>query len=1234
MDEDPHLTDLILTPYVFEESDCHDGSDSLNLHMWCYDDKSRMNLCKITNFPVHECVELSTVSYHREIPDGGELKDSVYYENDVPIVWDPALASRLFSRICGHLKGKQKSVPVRYEFNEFYSIYYYTRRKNPYMYFFFNCLKDRQDFRNECTKFHFFLNKEYEYVKLTTHEAKVDSYMRLMANAKLKYASWFEAKGVSVPLSSPYRISNENVLEYYLNWQTMKPHNGSYYIRPRILAYDLEVYGHRGTKRFVDAATVKDAVFMISVDFKLFETKDSRFRVCFVYGETEVLRDAIPIRFKTEADMIVGFLMYINWVDADIVMGYNNHAFDAPYLISRLEINGIPESHIPNTGRLLKGKTDIYSRTWKSSGRGNNTFVFPIRNGRMEMDCLNLVRMCYQLRMYTLEFTSQKWLKTGKDKVTVAEMFDAFESYHRATTVHGREQGIQKMTKIANYCVRDSVLATDLFEKLLMWYHVRSLSDVSGVSMSSIILNGEQVRCYSQLFIQCTMKGYVLSNTKKSDMYYSGGFVGKPVPKRYPIVFTLDFNSLYPSIIQAYNLCWTTFVPVSHWKNIPVEDCEVIRVMQMEPRVHFSLDRKRDIETKIKLYKSGYSVEITNEEYEYIRAEKYVTNTSQNPDNDEIPEADPELHEGDALVERWYEFRFVKRSIMEGFLPELEREWVGARKVVKNKIKDLEKAHKRMEDRRAEIVGVADRTDLDDVVLKAETVLEEKSRTQNEIEERKDALEDEITNFGESTPEELRTEFREIQTQNTRLVNEIEKLLEEYNGLLELRDAQSDPDKLRESLDRINERIDAIRVEINSNDRKQNAIKIIANSGYGFTGVREGMLSGLFIAICVTYLGRKLIGEANDVLVSKFVHLGATIVYNDTDSSMVGITGTHEDVLSGKLNLEKIGKDMEVAICGRPELKDRNGTVIEDAIPAVFKAPLKMEMEDCCLMVPIKPKFYLKLILNKNPDVIKKEGIYKLEDGQPVIKRKGVLTAKRGNSKFAGKIYDELSQSVLFGKEMIRALQELTKEIVALLKDEYSPTYLEKIITIGADVSEKYFSAKFANNLAKAGKPTRPGDKIRFVVVKPKGTITVNEDGEKLDSSIGNRCRDVELYEDDPKRDPIDHEYYVKDGIQTQFDELFNVAYHDIVSVPEFKNVGYKPRFSRCHFVHFSHPVKMLVAMVKDYLDSSDEAFGDYLSLEFDAEYDSTQPRNHYVAEIVRFEMERICEYVNTASKA
>ena len=87
--------------------------------------------------------------------------------------------------------------------------------------------------------------------------------------------------------------------------------------------------------------------------------------------------------------------------------------------------------------------------------------------------------------------------------------------------------------------------------------------------IETVYLRGEQVRCYanlSRIFEKCA--DTIVQNSLHFDYYCSGGHVGQPKPAVYRFVGTVGFTSLYPSIMQAYNMCYSTFIPIKMWPKI------------------------------------------------------------------------------------------------------------------------------------------------------------------------------------------------------------------------------------------------------------------------------------------------------------------------------------------------------------------------------------------------------------------------------------------------------------------------------------------------------------------------------------------------------------------------------------------------------------------------------------------------------------------------------------------
>jgi DNA polymerase delta subunit 1 len=88
------------------------------------------------------------------------------------------------------------------------------------------------------------------------------------------------------------------------------------------------------------------------------------------------------------------------------------------------------------------------------------------------------------------------------------------------------------------------------------------MARVTGVPFNFLLSRGQQVKFISQLFRKALEQQLVVPNSKSHDEQdYEGATVIEPKRGYYNVpIATLDFASLYPSIIQAHNLCYTTLL--------------------------------------------------------------------------------------------------------------------------------------------------------------------------------------------------------------------------------------------------------------------------------------------------------------------------------------------------------------------------------------------------------------------------------------------------------------------------------------------------------------------------------------------------------------------------------------------------------------------------------------------------------------------------------------------------
>ena len=89
------------------------------------------------------------------------------------------------------------------------------------------------------------------------------------------------------------------------------------------------------------------------------------------------------------------------------------------------------------------------------------------------------------------------------------------------------------------------------------------MSRVTGVPFNYLLSRGQQIKVISQLYRSAGEEGYIIPAMKSegTDEQYEGATVIEPSRGFYDVpIATLDFASLYPSIMMAHNLCYTTLL--------------------------------------------------------------------------------------------------------------------------------------------------------------------------------------------------------------------------------------------------------------------------------------------------------------------------------------------------------------------------------------------------------------------------------------------------------------------------------------------------------------------------------------------------------------------------------------------------------------------------------------------------------------------------------------------------
>lgn len=308
--------------------------------------------------------------------------------------------------------------------------------------------------------------------------------------------------------------------------------------RPRIACLDIECFSSKGG--MPKGYDPQDRIEMISI-----VCED---RKCLVYidgpNRFVTIEGCQSISCLSEQDLIVQTFEVLKDFDPDVITGYNIFGFDFRYILSRLSLYLDP---LPDISRYAD-KTSFKKVEWESSAYGNNDYYKLECTGRISFDAFLFFRR-FRLEKHSLDYVAEKYLGEGKDPMPVETMFQAFRTGDR-------------FADVASYCIKDSELVLRLLDRFSIWEELCETSRAMDCAMGDIHTRGEQMKILSQVARECILRKIVLvrpeNRTGRDE--YQGAYVLEPTKGIHGPCTILDFQSLYPSIMIAFNICPSTYV--------------------------------------------------------------------------------------------------------------------------------------------------------------------------------------------------------------------------------------------------------------------------------------------------------------------------------------------------------------------------------------------------------------------------------------------------------------------------------------------------------------------------------------------------------------------------------------------------------------------------------------------------------------------------------------------------
>ncbi len=516
-------------------------------------------------------------------------------------------------------------------------------------------------------------------LKAHTAEGSITPVLKLLAIANLPSSSWIKCKGICIPEEDKtstkmheYRVSYKDMVKLPDDECMKMP-----IVYPTIMSFDNEAYSSVSGS-MPNANNPKDKVFMIGFTILTQKGKEKEYKKYMLsLANPDDVEGVITIRYRCEADMYIGFSKFIRELDPDVIIGYNIFGWDIPFMHERAHKLLNIKTEFEKMSSISRKPAVLKEMNWESSAYGKQDLKYFELEGRIFIDLLPYIKRNYKWSNYRLETACEEILKdSNKDPLKAKELFKIWE-----------RKKPEELAVVSKYCAQDTWVTLQIFEKALVWVDLVQSATVNCVPIPYLYLKGQQIKMYAQVLKYCYHHGIIVQSNAyevKDDENYSGAFVREPESGIYNNILPFDFASLYPSIMQAYNVDFSKLVLDD---KIPDEMCHVFEWTEHsnckhDPEIILNNQKKKEREEKsiLKLMKEGMTEKEAKEHIINKNAEK-------------APPKEKNIICGD------FRYRFLKQDITgNGVIPTLLTNLLKARKDTrkiiasnKDKIKELKK---------------------------------------------------------------------------------------------------------------------------------------------------------------------------------------------------------------------------------------------------------------------------------------------------------------------------------------------------------------------------------------------------------------------------------------------------------------------------------------------------------------------------------------------------------------
>ncbi|MCS3900985.1 DNA-directed DNA polymerase [Methanococcus voltae] len=370
------------------------------------------------------------------------------------------------------------------------------------------------------------------YVKYPNHVKIIREYFK-------EFGKSYE---FDIPFLRRYMIDNEIVP---LTKYSEKAQTDDKIPELNCIAFDMEIYCKK------EPNAKKDPIIMVNlfskdyqkvITYKKFENSEYNGCIDYVKDEKELINRTIEILKQY-----------------DVIYTYNGDNFDFPYLKKRANIYEIELNFSNNSQRSEKTKK-LDKVNDESNDESNNNLkliqpqIIKISKGGINrkskipgivhIDLYPIARKLLNLTKYKLENVVQELFKIEKEAVDYGDIPKMWETEDSTLLKYAYEDALYTY-KMGNYFLPLEIMFSRIINQ--------PLYDTSRMNSSQMVEFLLMKRSFEQNMISPNRPSSS-SYRERAKFSYAGGYVREPLKGIQEDIVSLDFMSLYPSILISHNI--------------------------------------------------------------------------------------------------------------------------------------------------------------------------------------------------------------------------------------------------------------------------------------------------------------------------------------------------------------------------------------------------------------------------------------------------------------------------------------------------------------------------------------------------------------------------------------------------------------------------------------------------------------------------------------------------------